>query len=236
MNNKRLLGTKELEDSPVVANCCMNRERDLHGSNGYDVELGFDPLEWLRSRLKKQTIVRWLDLCCGSGRALIQAATLSNEVGSPSIQITGVDLVGMFLPNNSSDLKLVQCSVFDYEPTERFDLVTCIHGLHYLGDKLRAIELAVSWLVNDGRFAANLDATNLCLSEPGKGHRKILRFLRDEGFEYSPAKHLLQRTGHMELQSPFRFLGADDTAGLNYTRQPVVNSFYDYEKMENGSR
>ena len=110
MNYKRLLGTKELEDSPVVANCCMNRERDLHGSNGYDDELGFDPLEWLRNRLNKQTIVRWLDLCCGSGRALIQAATMSDEVGSRSIQITGVDLVGMFLPNNSSDMKLVQCS------------------------------------------------------------------------------------------------------------------------------
>ena len=227
MNNKHLLGTKELEDSPVVANCCMNRERNLLGSNGYDVELGFDPLEWLQNRLNKQTIVRWLDLCCGSGKALIQAATLSEEVGSRSIQFTGVDLVGMFLPNHSSDLKLVQCSVFDYEPTERFDLVTCIHGLHYLGDKLRALELAVSWLVNDGRFVANLDATNLCLSESGKGHRKILRFLRDEGFEYSPAKHLLQRTGHMELKCPFRYLGADDTAGPNYTKQPVVNSYYE---------
>jgi hypothetical protein len=115
-------------------------------------------------------------------------------------------------------------------------LVTCIHGLHYLGDKLRAIELAVSWLVNDGSFVANLDATILCLSEPSKGHRKILRFLREKGFEYSPAKHLLQRTSHVEFKSPFRYLGADDSAGPNYTKQPVVNSYYDYEKMENGSR
>ena len=227
MNANRLLNAAELEDSPVVANCCMNRERDLRGSNGYEVELGFDPLEWLQGRFAGRSTVRWLDLCCGSGKALIQAAKLCENFGGRSVQIFGVDLVGMFLPNTSSGLQLVQCSVFDYQPTEQFDLITCIHGLHYLGDKLRAIELAVSWLVSDGRFTANLDATNQCLSESGKGHRKILRFLRDEGFEYLPAKHLLQRTGHMELKSPFRYLGADDTAGPNYTKQPVVNSYYE---------
>jgi len=192
MNVKRLLSPAEIEDSPVVANCCMNRERDLRGYNGYGVELGFDPLEWLQNRLAKQTIVRWLDLYCGSGKALVQAARLCEAGGSRSIQITGVDLVGMFLPKSSGCLKLVRCSVFDDAATERFDLVTCVHGIHYLGDKLRAIGLAAFWLAGDGRFVANLDATNLCLLEPRKGNRKIARFLRDEGFEYFPAKHLLQ--------------------------------------------
>lgn len=134
MTANRLLNTAELEDSPVVANCCMNRERDLRGSNGYEVELGFYPLEWLQNRLNKQTIVRWLDLCCGSGKALIQAAIASEEIGVGSVRITGVDLVGMFLPNKPTDLQLMQCSVFDYQPTEKFDLITCVHGLHYLGD------------------------------------------------------------------------------------------------------
>ncbi len=31
---------KQLEQSSVVANCCMNRERDLSGTNGYDIEVG----------------------------------------------------------------------------------------------------------------------------------------------------------------------------------------------------
>jgi len=183
MNEKRLLSTTELEDSPVVANCCMNRERDLRGSNGYEVELGFDPLEWLKNRLARQNAVRWLDLCCGSGKALIQASSSCDDGGSRSIQITGVDLVGMFMPNNTGCLKLVQSSVSDFEPIERFDLVTCVHGLYFLGDKLQAIGLATSWLVMDGLFVANLDATNLCLSEPSNGQRKIVRFLRDEGFK-----------------------------------------------------
>ena len=227
MNIKRLLNADELEDSPVVANCTMNRERDLHGSNGYEVELGFDPLEWLQGRLATQSTVRWLDLCCGSGKALVQAAKACENLGGRSIQITGVDLVGMFLPNKSTNLQLMQCSVFDYQPTERFDLITCVHGLHYLGDKLQAIRLAASWLVSDGRFVANLEAANICLSEAGKGQRKVVRFLRDEGFEYLPAKHLLKRTGHRELIIPFKFRGADDSAGPNYTKQPVVNSYYE---------
>lgn len=133
----------------------------------------------------------------------------------------------MFLPNCSDWLELVRCSVFEFAPTEQFDLITCVHGLHYVGDKLRAIGLAASWLVGDGKFVANLDATNMCLSESGKGHRKIVRFLREAGFEYLPAKHLIQRIGHADLKIPFRYLGADDTAGPNYTKQPVVNSYYE---------
>jgi len=32
---------------------------------------------------------------------------------------------------------------------------------------------------------------------------------------------------HTVSESPFRFLGADDTTGPNYTGQPVVNSYYE---------
>jgi hypothetical protein len=35
-----LLGDDELERSVIVANCRMNRERDLTGSNGYSREVG----------------------------------------------------------------------------------------------------------------------------------------------------------------------------------------------------
>ena len=40
-----LLDDDRLERSAVVANCRMNRERGLLGSNGYDRELGFDPID-----------------------------------------------------------------------------------------------------------------------------------------------------------------------------------------------
>ena len=43
----KLLTDDMLERSAVVANCRMNRERDLLGSNGYDRELGFNPIDFL---------------------------------------------------------------------------------------------------------------------------------------------------------------------------------------------
>ena len=42
----KLVEDKELENSPIVANCRMNRERNLHGTNGYDRDLRFDPVSY----------------------------------------------------------------------------------------------------------------------------------------------------------------------------------------------
>ena len=44
-----LLADKLLENSSVNANCQMNRERHLLGTNGYDKELRFNPLDLLRT-------------------------------------------------------------------------------------------------------------------------------------------------------------------------------------------
>ncbi len=70
---------EQLERSAVVANGCMNRERDLAGTNGYDIEIGFQPLAFLIDRLSKQATARWLDLCCGTGTALVQAITTAEH-------------------------------------------------------------------------------------------------------------------------------------------------------------
>src|SRR5215472_7566192 len=88
-----LLGDAELERSSIVANCRMNRERNLAGSNGYDRELGFNPFDFLRGRAADGRETAWLDLCCGTGKALIQAAGLVHAEGL-GVEIVGVDLVG----------------------------------------------------------------------------------------------------------------------------------------------
>ncbi|HSZ42591.1 MAG TPA: hypothetical protein VK817_21730 [Trebonia sp.] len=102
----RLLSGAELTSSPVVANRAMNRERQLEGPNSYVRELGFHPLDWLRARLPDARASRsepvpdlsWLDLCCGSGRALIQAAHQLSRAGlGARIGIVGVDLVDFFV-------------------------------------------------------------------------------------------------------------------------------------------
>src|SRR4051812_33391155 len=90
-----LLSDNELERSAAVANCWMNWERDLTGSNGYDRELGFAPLDFLKGRVVPGRPAAWLDLCCGTGQALIQAARTAHAEGL-DLEIVGLDLVGMF--------------------------------------------------------------------------------------------------------------------------------------------
>src|SRR4051812_19810275 len=119
-----LLGDDELERSAVVANCRMNRERGLTGSSGYGVEIGLDPLDLLRRRLSSGHPAAWLDLCCGSGKALIEAARIVHNEGlTPQVEIVGVDLVGMFhRPDfGPTCLRLVEASLSTWRPKRSFD-------------------------------------------------------------------------------------------------------------------
>ena len=203
----------------------MNRERDLHGRNGYDRDLRFDPLARLRKVVERDGQATWLDLCCGTGTALAQAADICDRENLP-IRIVGVDLAGMFVPYDSPRLQLVEASLSDWQPEEPFDLITCVHGLHYIGDKLNLILQAVRWLKPKGFFAGNLDLANVCLRDGRASHRVVASALRKAGFEYDYRRKLLSCYGRREVELPFRYLGADDQAGPNYTGQPAVNSWY----------
>jgi SAM-dependent methyltransferase len=218
-----------LERSAVVANCRMNRERNLIGSNGYDKELGLNPLDFLRGRVASSHRPAWLDLCCGTGKALIEAARIVHAEGLGSqFEIVGVDLAGMFLmPEPGLDsLRLVETSLRTWRPVRQFDLITCVHGLHYIGDKLALISRAASWLVEHGQFVANLDLDNLRIADNSDARRKLVSELRRAGLEFDRKRRLISCWGWKDLDLPFRYLGADDTAGPNYTGQPSVNSHY----------
>ncbi|MEZ6185834.1 MAG: class I SAM-dependent methyltransferase [Planctomycetota bacterium] len=224
------LDEEELDHSSVVANCRMNRERELTGTNSYTRDLGFDVLAFLSERIRAGREVTWLDLCCGSARALAQAQRrLETEHGSEApVRIHGVDLVDRFHPEATrSGLSLHVRPIRDFQPTTQFDLVTCVHGLHYVGDKLKAIRLACSWLKPDGRFRASLDLQNLRLSDGKPAARSIARALRAQGLAYDGKRRLLSVDRNLELSLPFTFVGADDRAGPNSTGQPAVNSYYE---------
>jgi SAM-dependent methyltransferase len=225
----RLLGDEQLERSGVVANCRMNRERDLAGSNGYDRELGFNPLDFLKERAASGRTVAWLDLCCGTGRALIQAASSVHAEGlAPHFEIVGVDLVGMFYrpePGLTCP-RLIEASLTSWQPDRMFDLITCVHGLHYVGDKLGLITRAASWLVEDGVFVANLDLANLKLPDGRAAGRGVTSAIRDAGLGYDRRRRLVTCRGRKAAVLPHRYLGADDRAGPNYTGQPAVDSYY----------
>lgn len=226
----KLLDDDELERSAIVANCRMNRERDLIGSNGYSRELGFNLLDFLRGRMASDRQVAWLDLCCGTGKALIQAARISQAEGM-HIEIVSVDLVGMSHRRdpNLTCLRLVEASLTTWHPDHPFDLITCVHGLHYVGDKLGLIARAASWLVEDGLFMTNLGLQYLKFADGRPAGRRVVSDLRRVGISYDRRKRLLTYRGRKEVSLPFRYLGADDQAGPNYTRQPAVDSYYQPE-------
>lgn len=222
----KLLDDATLAQSSVVANCCMNRGRPLLGSGGYAKELGFDPLARLRERLQAGENAAWLDLCCGEGRALREAAQLLHEEGiGQRVRIVGVDLVSPRGEVKEPALTFVAASLAEWQPAERFDLVTCVHGLHYLGDKLKLLARAVSWLAAEGLFAAHLDLSNIRLPE-ASSNRTLLAMLRQQGFQYDRRRKLVTAGPSSTADFRLEYLGADDTAGSNYTGQPAVTSHY----------
>jgi SAM-dependent methyltransferase len=224
-----LLDDEALERSAVVANCSMNRERQLAGVNSYARELGFDPLqEVVAARIGGSGTAAWLDLCCGSGRALVQAARQVHRAGlAGQVVLAGVDLVDAFdaVPGPAAGLELVCAPVAAWEPARSFDLITCVHGLHYIGDKLALLTRAAGWLTAGGRLVADLDLADVRAGGPAAGRRLRSR-LRAAGFAYSPRRHQVTCTGRRDVRLPYAYLGADDRTGPGYTGQPAVTSYY----------
>lgn len=221
-----LLTNPQLEASPIVANNRMNRERNLAGSNGYDRELRLHPLELLADVIRRRGQASWLDLCCGTGRALVEAAQRADAANLP-LTIVGVDLAGLFFPASSPRLTRHEASLTDWQPDRSFNLITCVHGLHYIGDKLGLLARAAGWLTDDGLLVGNLDLANLRLADGRPAARVFAAELRRQGFEFSSRHRLVRRTGRSVVDWPLRYLGADDQAGPNSTGQPAVNSYYE---------
>ncbi|WP_235995167.1 class I SAM-dependent methyltransferase [Nonomuraea montanisoli] len=211
-----LLDHEALERSAVVANNRMNRERRLRG---YDRELGLDIAAFLTSRPG----ARWLDLCCGTGLALFEAA----HAVAGELEIVGVDLVDFFAgPSRPPRLRLTTASVTAWEPAGSFDLITSVHGLHYVGDKLGVIARAAGWLTADGLFVANFDARSIRRDNGAPAGARLTHALRAAGLDYDARTKRIRCAGRREAGLPFTFVGADDRAGPNYTGQPAVDSHY----------
>ncbi len=220
MTTPQLLSDAVLERSGVVANSTMNRARGLSGVNSYARELGFDPVDHL---LSAPGPPGWLDLCSGEGHALRAAAARLPD----GAVLTGVDLVGPLTPLPAPPgVELVTASTAHWCPVRAYDLITCVHGLHYLGDKLALLARTASWLTPDGLLAADLDPASLRLPDGAPAARPVLTALRAAGFAYDPRRHRLTLRGGREVVLPFDYLGADDAAGPNYTGQPAVASYY----------
>jgi trans-aconitate methyltransferase len=223
-----LLSEDKLQWSPVVANSAMNRERGASGVNSYEKELKLNPVSYLTATLQQHGRAAWLDPCCGAGNALWQTAEHFNQLDTPqNLTIHGLDLVDSFstIPVGTSCLSFEVASVVDWTTTNKFDLVTCSHGLHYVGDKLRVIQTALSCLTTHGVFVANLDLANIMV-EQANSVRLLKQLFSEAGIEYNAKNKLIKCIGPAEVKFKLHYLGADDTVGPNYSGQPAVTSHY----------
>ncbi|TMR31687.1 class I SAM-dependent methyltransferase [Nonomuraea zeae] len=199
----------------------MNRERRLPS---YDRELGIDIVGRLRAAAAPHRPARWLDLCCGTANALNEATTLLGD----DAEIVGVDLVDFFAcPPRPPRLSLFTGSVTTWAPEHAgFDLITCVHGLHYVGDKLGVLARIAGWLAAGGLFVANFDVRSIRLENGGPAGRPLTAALRAQGLAYDGRTRRISRVGGGAVDLPYRYLGANDQAGPNYTGQDAVDSHY----------
>ena len=224
----QLIPEDKLIWSPIVANSRMNRERKASGVNSCEQEFGFKPENYLLERIKQQSSVSWLDLCCGQGNALVQTAVYFHAHGlQDKVVLKGIDLLDAFTPvdDRLTCLQFQVTSLMGWQPDSTYDLITCSHGLHYLGDKFKVIQLAVGALTDTGLFIAHLDLNNIVVE--GTTFQSYLNILfKRQQLQYNKKKRLLQQVGSKTIDFSLFYKGADDQAGPNYTGQDAVTSYY----------
>lgn len=224
----KLLTENELVRSPVVANNRMNRERNASGVNSYEKDLYFHPERYLADYLDRFGQVKWLDLCCGEGKALLQCALqLAGNNFQHRATLKGIDLIDGFppIPHTVTCLQWEVGSVVDWMAGERYDIITCVHGLHYVGDKLRVVQQACHALTEQGIFLAHLDVQNIKIANKSDS-QLVRKRLKENGIEYDARKKILSCKGSREVNFGWGYEGANDQAGPNYTGQEAVDAYY----------
>ena len=224
----KLLTDEALERSAVVANCRMNRERDLVGSNGYDKELGFNPLDFLKEALASIRPGAWLDLCCGTGKALIQAAEHHAEGRVPGSRSWASIWSGCSkgsIPISPacdwSRRRFVRGGPIDPRPGH-------LRPRAALRRRQAGADRSCRLLAHPG---------GAIRGEPGPWQPEARRWpavgeevvtdLVVAGLEYDRRRRPVTCRGRRTMNLPYRYLGADDRAGPNYTGQPAVDSLYE---------
>ncbi|MEL6347036.1 MAG: methyltransferase domain-containing protein [Myxococcota bacterium] len=173
--------------------------------------LGFNLHGFLEFRARTRGGAAWLDLCCGSGWGLIDAAERLGSIDGISIQ--GVDPMASFAPwvAGTHGLTFTAGAIASWKPARDFDLITCARGLDAVGDRLGLIARAAGWLVADGVLLANLDLSHLkMVGRPAS--LWVPRLLERAGLEYD--RRQVRCRGRKQPQLPLTYLGASGEAAV----------------------
>lgn len=225
----KLLPENELVWSWVVANSKMNRKRNASGVNSYEKELKIKPEVFLEEYIHQLGSVKWLDICCGEGKALIQAAEyLATKGLQDKAILKGIDLVEAFhpIPSSITCVDLEVKSIVDWESTEQYDLITSVHGIHYIGDKLKVLSAILERLSEQGIFIANLDLNNIHFLN-GDADKYLKELFKQNNVQYNTRTRLLTCKGSRHINFNVTYKGANDEVGPNYTGQDSVCSVYE---------
>jgi len=221
----------ELIESSIVVNSRMNRSRTSVGVNSYQRELKFNLEEFLLEKLNKYGKCSWLDICCGEGNAMMDFSKKLKKQGyHDHLHFVGLDLIDVEVIDELKDcafLNIISNSMVEYELRNHFDLITCVHGLHYIGDKIAVIIKAIENLTDEGFFIAHLDLSNIKIKNDNNKN-EFNKFFKSNGIKYQSKSKILSKQGPAKIENKFHFLGADDDFGPNYTGQDSVLSFYEY--------
>lgn len=224
----KLLPESELVWSDVVANNRMNRKRSASGVNSYEKELRFKPETFLNARLQEQGHIKWLDLCCGEGNALLQYAKELTDKGlQDKAVLRGIDLTDhfQFIPETISCVHFSVQSMVQWKADDQYDLITCVHGLHYIGDKLKVLTEAFKAIAERGSLIANFDLKSVKVEGDPAG-QYLKRLLKDNQVQYNARQKIISCAGPRNIETNLTYKGADDKAGPNYTGQESVDSYY----------
>ena len=73
--------------------------------------------------------------------------------------LKGIELVDEFslIPSFVHCLQFKAKSLADWIPDGSYDWITCVHGLHYVGDKIKILTKMFSTIAAEGMLIANLD-------------------------------------------------------------------------------
>ena len=224
---RNLIKEEELEWSSIVANNSMNRDRVATGINSYEKDIKLNPIKFILD-LKNQDSISWIDLCCGSGNALIEVSNFfSNSNLSNNLHLLGIDLVEYFSDHKKSEmLTLRRMNLTYWNPESKSDLITCVHGLHYVGDKIKLILKSISALKESGIFIANIDLANIKIEGVVNSKNILMNYFKSNDIDYNLRTNILKVNGFKKLENNFHYIGADDKAGPNYTGQEAINSIY----------
>jgi len=226
--DEKLKNDEELEWSSVVANNSMNRKRKAFGINSYEREIKLDPIKYLISKYKDDKL-NWIDLCCGEGNTIIQSAEFIRENGHENkVNLEGIDLVNYFSDYSDYEdlLELRQMNLNKWEPTKKYDLITIVHGLHYIGDKIALLQKLSNSLKSGGKFIGNLSLDNIKIVGIKDSDRMLKKIFRNSEILYNARSKIITLTNPFSILDNFEYLGANDNAGANYTGQEVVDSIY----------